>query len=227
MITTIEQKIRQAVKDKTAEVLTEELARELKGKKIATIYFGYKGQDGFDEFVVGDIKSRYDLAKEELNCGKYANRAEYWESYMSEKQLYEVKNELMLLKEDGTSSHHCAHSFNYGAFTGSDSDRFVYFIEIKEYKYIIKHSTKGYYQNGNWIYRSENSNWATHFNTIEEAIETSKKLTVLGSNDLLGMVSIVAIVKNEFGLSIRLFAKVFPKLNKVELYGENGKAQLL
>lgn len=131
---TLEQTMKQAVENKTAKILTLDLAKELKGKRIATIYFGYRGQNGVNDFIVGEIKSRYDLAKEELNCGKYSNRAEYWESYMTENQLEETKTNLMLMKEDETNTHIGAHSFNDGAFTCSDSDRFVYFIEVPQLK---------------------------------------------------------------------------------------------
>ena len=44
------------MQSKTAKVLTTDIAESLKGKKIRTIYFGHKGQDGVDEFVVGACK---------------------------------------------------------------------------------------------------------------------------------------------------------------------------
>lgn len=124
--------MKKAVDSKEAQILTVELAKQLKGKSISTIYFGYKGQDGVDNFVVGEIKSHYDLAKEESynqHDPRFATRADYWESYMSDAQLNEEKSTLMLLAQDGRETYIRAHSFNCGVFTCSDSDRFVYFVE--------------------------------------------------------------------------------------------------
>lgn len=43
------------VKSKEAFLLTIDAIPALIGKKIATLYFGYRGQDGFKEFVVGEV----------------------------------------------------------------------------------------------------------------------------------------------------------------------------
>jgi len=78
-------------------------AKNLKGKRIQTIYFGYKGQNGVDDFVVGDIKKESD----------------YFE----------------LLRADGTStfirSFKKIFSDEQDDFTCSDSDRYVYYREVK------------------------------------------------------------------------------------------------
>lgn len=44
-----------AVESKQAFVLTIDAIPALVGKKIATLYFGYRGQDGFKEFIVGKV----------------------------------------------------------------------------------------------------------------------------------------------------------------------------
>lgn len=98
------QEMRLAVETKEAKVLTTDLANELKGKKIATIYFGYKGQDGIDEFIVGEVKH---------------------EIYATGKE-----GKLCLFTSDDRNTYIRAHEENEGAFTCSDSDRFVYFIEL-------------------------------------------------------------------------------------------------
>jgi len=98
------EEMRQAVKTKEAKILTIDLANKLKGKKIRTIYFGYKGQDGIDEFIIGDIKR---------------------EIYASGKE-----GKLCLFTSDGRNTYIRAHKENNGDFTCSDSDRFVYFIEL-------------------------------------------------------------------------------------------------
>ncbi len=113
------------------QVLTVEIAKSLIGKRIQTVYSGYRGQDGDDNFVIGDVVSEleyYRNLKEECyeNDPKFKNRAEYWESYMSEKQLSEAKSKMVLISADWRNTFIYAHSFNNGAFTCSDSDRFVY-----------------------------------------------------------------------------------------------------
>lgn len=120
------------------QVLTVEIAKSLIGKRIQTVYSGYRGQDGDDNFVIGDVVSEleyYRNLKEECyeNDPKFKNRAEYWESYMSEKQLSEAKSKMVLITADGRNTFIYAHSFNNGAFTCSDSDRFVYYVELPTY----------------------------------------------------------------------------------------------
>ena len=120
------------------QVLTVEIAKSLIGKRIQTVYSGYRGQDGDDTFVIGDVVSEleyYRNLKEECyeNDPKFKNRAEYWESYMSEKQLSEAKSKMVLITADGRNTFIYAHSFNNGAFTCSDSDRFVYYVELPTY----------------------------------------------------------------------------------------------
>lgn len=126
--------MREAVEAGKASILTVSMAEQLKGKKISTIYFGDRGQDGYDEFVVGEIVSEieyYRNLKEEcyLNDPKFKNRAEYWESYMTEKQLSEKRNTLVVITADGRCTYIRAHQQNDGAFTCSDVDRFVWFVE--------------------------------------------------------------------------------------------------
>jgi len=126
--------LRTAVENKEAKVLTIALANQLKGKRIATIYFGYKGQDGINEFTVGEIVSELEIARRDVAFSeidpRFNNRAEYWESYMTESQLNEEKSTLHLLTDEGKETYIRAHSFNKGEFTCSDSDRNVFFIEL-------------------------------------------------------------------------------------------------
>lgn len=103
---TASEKIYEAVNNKTAKVLTEELAKELKGKRIATLYFGYRGQNGTDDFVVGDV------IEKDWNAG-------------SEKRIKE------LLREDGSETYIRLHyMLGNDFFSCSDSDRQVFFIEL-------------------------------------------------------------------------------------------------
>ena len=128
---TLLQQMRLDARNKKLQLLTIEDAKALKGKTIQTIYFGYQGQDGADEFVVGDIVSEYDLAKKDTSISTHANRAAYWESFMDSNRLESTKNKLVLLREDGTSTYIKAELPYDNTFWCSDSDRFVKY-QIKE-----------------------------------------------------------------------------------------------
>ena len=127
-----QQLIQSAINKGIARVLTFELAKTLKGKHITTKYFGYKGQDGVDSFVVGDIVSEYELALNDP-MEKFGNRAKYWESFLSPSNLHEKKNTFVLLTSDGRNTFiRCYKDWKYyfsePTFTCSDADREVYFI---------------------------------------------------------------------------------------------------
>ena len=132
------QEMRSAVENKTAKILTIDIAESLKGKKIRTIYFAYKGQDGVDEFVVGEVISEleyYRKLKEDcyVNHPKgWKNRAEEWESRLTESELSRYRNTMLLVAEDGRNTFIRAHQGNSGAFSCSDVDRFVYFVEVSD-----------------------------------------------------------------------------------------------
>lgn len=102
--------MREMVERKEAQFLTIEAARELKGKKIQTIYFGYDHQDNTDEFVVGDLVSEWEYyrnLKEDCYPDKngFQNRTEYWESYMTAEQIKQHKEQLELITVDGRQTH--------------------------------------------------------------------------------------------------------------------------
>ena len=126
--------MRQLVNEGKTEILTVEIAKKLKGKRISTIYFGYSGQDGIDSFVVGDVVSEFEYyrnKKEECYPNKqgHRNRAEYWESYMTEEQLAEVKDKLILTDKEGRNTNIFTNSwYDGGEFCCSDMDRFVSFV---------------------------------------------------------------------------------------------------
>lgn len=127
----LNQIIQAAIDNGTAKYLTLEDIESLKGKRIITKYFGYRGQDGVSSFIVGDVLSHYELAIRNTDIAfvedGYKNQAEYWESYMNKSKLDEKKNTLMLLSEEGYQM--CINcDINEGLFWCSDSDRYVYFV---------------------------------------------------------------------------------------------------
>lgn len=124
--------MRRLVDEGKAQVLTIEKVKELKGKSITTIYFGYQGQDGIDHFIVGDVVSEleyYRNLKEDCYPDRkgHKNRAEYWESYMTEKQLEERRNTYFLITADGRNTH--IFECGQGVFFCSDWGRYVYYVE--------------------------------------------------------------------------------------------------
>lgn len=116
-----------------AKILTVDLAKKLKGKRILWVYFGYEGNETcVNELVVGDIVTSYDYNKNEPMEG-YASKTEYWESYMSPEMLQDKKDWLMLLDSDGKDSYIYAHTgrdnfFEEPTFTCSDADRPVFYL---------------------------------------------------------------------------------------------------
>jgi len=125
------QELKNAVADKSAWILTIDVAKQLKGNRIATIYFGYHGQDGIDEFVIGDIVSEYNYAETIIEgFEEYGNQARYWDQIMNTNQINKMKDRMLLLTADGRNTHIFAVIENDGIFTCSDSDRFVYFIDV-------------------------------------------------------------------------------------------------
>lgn len=123
----------QKIESKEARVLTVEAAKILKGETILWMYFGYSGNENeVYEMNVGDIVSELEYYSNRPFKG-YKSHADYWKSYMSEKQLKEKENTLLLLDSDGNDKFIRANLncdlFNEPTFTYSDADREVYYVE--------------------------------------------------------------------------------------------------
>lgn len=119
------------------QVLTLEVAKSLKGKKIATTHPVYKANKAtVTEFVVGEIISEWDLAAKNIDAANFpqGNQQLYWASYMSEDRINEAKTTLVLLAADGTNNYIRCHTdsgyFDEPTFTCSDADREVYYVEV-------------------------------------------------------------------------------------------------
>lgn len=122
---------------RAGQVLTLEVAKNLKGKKIATTHPVYKANKAtVTEFVVGEIISEWDLAATKVDPKNFpqGNQQLYWASYMSEDRINDQKNKLVLLAEDGTNHYiYCflnSGYFDEPTFTCSDEDREVYYVEV-------------------------------------------------------------------------------------------------
>ena len=116
-----------------AQVLTVEKAKALKGKRIYWMYFGYEGnENSVNEMTVGDIVTQYEYNKSQPMKG-YPSRTAYWESYMTNEKLQDIKDILVLLDVDGTNNYIYASTgrnnfFDEPTFTCSDADRSVFFM---------------------------------------------------------------------------------------------------
>lgn len=120
------------IENKKANVLTVEKAKCLKGKTVYWFYYGYTGnQNKVLQMTIGDIVSELEYYSTQP-CEGYASRTEYWKSYMTEEQLKEKENTLLLLDENGKNNFICAHVnsglFDDPTFTCSDADREVYYV---------------------------------------------------------------------------------------------------
>lgn len=106
---------------KNGKVLTMETAKTLAGKKIKTAYFGYRGQDGVDEFVVGKI-----VPSESL----WANQ----DPDFIKRMIKSYGECFELLAEDGRATaircYPKSYEFSEPTFHCSDSDREVFFVEV-------------------------------------------------------------------------------------------------
>lgn len=127
----------QKIDNGEAKVLTVEAAKELRGKTIKWMYFGYEGNyNAVEEMVVGNIVSEWDYYKTQP-CEGYDSRTAYWETYMDESRINSLKNTMLLLDEEGNNSFIRCYPkgesfFKVPTFTCSDADREVYYIEVCE-----------------------------------------------------------------------------------------------
>lgn len=125
--------LRNSVKNGTAKTLTLAEAKTLIGRRIRIIYFGYAGQDGIDEFIIGGISNQLAYA-DKCPMNNWSSMGAYWRSYMNATQLASYENTLILLDNCGNDTCIYCHDegfFNELTFTCSDSDRQVYYISYK------------------------------------------------------------------------------------------------
>jgi hypothetical protein len=113
--------------------LTLDNVKELTGKTIEVRYPGYKHQGGTKTFVVGEVISEYEYAKRDTSISNpnFANRAEYWESFMDKKEIQGMKQKICILTAEGKNTFIRAYS-DEGIFWCGDSDRYVDFRIIDE-----------------------------------------------------------------------------------------------
>lgn len=116
------------------QLLTLAVAKTLIGKTISVTNSEYSANTpSVRTAKVLDIKSKWDLANEDDYTSidpKYATRQEYWKSYMTKKQIEDMKNNLILIGDKQLNAGCDARSWGgvEPFFWGSDEDRPIYYI---------------------------------------------------------------------------------------------------
>lgn len=120
------------------QALTLDAAHQLKGHTISCTSPEYHAnQCHVTTFIVGDIVSELEYAytqkyPQQIKSKQYLTFGEYWKSYMSQEQIKEVKNTLIIMDTDGKKNFKCNPNsgwYEVPTFFGSDADREVYFID--------------------------------------------------------------------------------------------------
>lgn len=131
--------MRELAKNGTAQCLTIEAARKLEGKTIQTFYYGCDSEQDYTEtFTVGKLVSEWEYyrnLKEDCYPDKngFKNRTEYWESFMSQEQINRSKNQLELLRSDGTPTY-----IRYTPEDDYDNDHYMWCSDVDRIvRYII------------------------------------------------------------------------------------------
>ncbi len=118
------EEMRKAVEGGITRILTLERVKGLTGKRIATIYFDFRLNHlpQVDEFVIGEIKSEYDLHDDKPKVLKEFKDKPHLIKKM--KSTYEI------LTQDNRRTFLKATATNSGIFTGPDDDYEVWFKEM-------------------------------------------------------------------------------------------------
>jgi hypothetical protein len=118
------EEMKEAVQGGNTKVLTLERAKELLGKRIATICFDMqpKHQHVIDEFTIGEIKSEFELHPDRFQVIKDCKTTPHL--------LRRMKLTFEIITLDARRTFLQAHTYKNGIFTGPDPDSEVWFKEI-------------------------------------------------------------------------------------------------
>jgi hypothetical protein len=122
-MTTLEE-MQNAVQEGATKILTLERAKGLKGKRIATIIFDFQPphRHKVDEFIIGDIKSEFDLQPDQRGVLKEYKE---WPHIIRRMKLtYEI------ITHDNRRTSLRTQSYRNEIFTGPDIDNEVWFKEV-------------------------------------------------------------------------------------------------
>ena len=118
------EKMKQEIQAGNTHILTIERAQRLAGKRIGTIYFDFTPhhKPAVDEFVVGEMKSEFDLHPDKKSVLKEFKDKPHI--------IRRMKSTLEILTEEGRRTFLRASAHNSGIFTGPDKDYEVWFREF-------------------------------------------------------------------------------------------------
>ena len=117
---------------KQSNVLTLAKAKGLRGKTILVANREYVANKAQVRRVKVELITSWDDAKNDESASGYANRQEYWRSFMTSQQIDTEKHTYILKDELGNRTATCLPDnpyFSEPIFFGSDEDREIYFIE--------------------------------------------------------------------------------------------------
>ena len=113
-------------------VLTLAKAKQMLGKTILVTNREYVANKAQVRRVKVELITSWDDAKNDESTSGYANRQEYWRSFMTSQQIDTEKHTYILKDELGNRTATCLPDnpyFSEPIFFGSDEDREIYFIE--------------------------------------------------------------------------------------------------
>lgn len=145
------EEMRRAAKAGELKTLTMAALRDLQGVCIQTIYFGYNGQDGVDEFIPGKVISDWEAGRT-VEYEGYESLLDYREANLSERQIKNLKNRNELYTTDGRGTNMI--DYGLGVFTCSDADRRVLYrvkapdLKIEGYSSLIEMNKDSKYFDG-------------------------------------------------------------------------------
>ena len=111
-------------------VLTLAKAKQMLGKTILVTNREYEGNEPQVRRVKVELITSWDDAKNDESAPGYANRQEYWRSFMTTRQIDTEKSTYILKDELGNRTATCLPDnpyFSEQTFFGSDEDREIYF----------------------------------------------------------------------------------------------------
>lgn len=120
------------------QALTLAVAKTLVGKTISVTNVEFEANSpSVRTGKVLDIKSKWDIAGEEDYTSidsKFETRQAYWKSYMTNKQIEEMKQSLVLIADNQLYAVCNINSdwYQEPTFHGSDADRAVYYVVENE-----------------------------------------------------------------------------------------------
>lgn len=114
---------------KNGQVLTLGKAKELVGKYIYITSMEYWANEPTVRRVLVNPISEWDAAKQDHTAEGYANRQDYWKSYMSEEQISRMNSCYHIgINEFGNYEGGTLSSDDNTPFYGSDADREIYYL---------------------------------------------------------------------------------------------------